>query len=218
MVRPLPVLADNPSVNATIWRCLDAIGSDVVQRRYVRLFKQNRSDNWQVMNLFRQLVIGGYLAESGYAVEPDPPLEGLTPDWLARGDSDFAIEVFTHYVDAPTRGRLESGSVALINDAHNLHRLHQSLSGKASKHRQAAETMGIGMVLAVCLDFSVMLEPQQVEESIRSPDGLFASDTGVSGVVVHQELSGRHEFLYCADLNARRPARLSAHCRWERSK
>jgi hypothetical protein len=208
-----PVIAGNPSVNATIWRCLDLLANDQATRRYRREFDRNRHDNVAVMNLYRQLVVGGYLAEMGYAVQPDVALDDLTPDWFSPGPRPILVEVFTHHADKATYDLLETGAVAYFDESRNLGRVHGAASEKALKYRALANRLNVPFMIAVCIEFSSVLTPDQIAATAAACEGVFDAPQ-VSGLLCYRHLNGCHGFWYYANMRSHRPIELPRHQAW----
>lgn len=165
------------------------------------------------MNAYRQLIIGGYLAELGYRPEPDRLIEGVTPDWFCSSPAPLMVEVFTHYPDQPTFDLLESGEVAWFRDDLNLNRIHATLTEKTVRYEDAAHASFASLVVAVCIEFASALTPEEIALSANEPDGAFAKSS-LSGILTYRGLNFQHEFRFFSNPRAARGTQLPTHHTW----
>jgi len=188
-------IAGNPSVNAEVHRCFDAIGDVTIARRFVRRFDSLRSNNWEVMNVYRELLVGGYLADCGYRVCHEKPLGTRAPDWLVDGPPPTFVEVVTHYLDNQTRLLLERGEVVYVDEEKNIDRIITAVADKATRYSRLADEAGAHLVVAVCLEFSSPISFESIDARLETESSLRAFKS-LRAVLLHTHENGRHQFHY----------------------
>jgi hypothetical protein len=206
-------IAGNPAINATIWKCFELIRSESIQRRFERLFRQHRDDEVQIMNTYRQLVVGGYLAERGLQLEAEPVVLGKTPDWVARnGQMQLLVEVFSHHGSQQVCRDIQHARVAYPDRENDRQRMFSSLLGKISKYKAPCRAKSLTLVVCVCIDFTSLYEPIEVLDDMTTGDGLLSASSELGGLLVYRHINGHHEFHYrgspATPPNARLPQRI----------
>jgi hypothetical protein len=73
-------IAENASINAAIYRCFEYVSEPDAQT-FARAFGRLPHDGDQIMHVFRELILGGFLASRGQRVAYDQRVNGQTPDW-----------------------------------------------------------------------------------------------------------------------------------------
>jgi hypothetical protein len=73
-------LAGNKEINVAIYRCFEHICEEDVQK-FVRKFRAQYHDEDQVMDTFRELILGAYLGSNGFRVRYEQSVGTRTPDW-----------------------------------------------------------------------------------------------------------------------------------------
>lgn len=185
-------IAGNPVVNAEIHRCFDAIGDITIARRFVKRFESLRRDNWEVMNIYRELLVGGFLADNGYRVRHEEPLGPLTPDWFVAGPPPTHVEVVTHYLDNSSRARLERGDIVYIDEEKNLDRIITAVTEKATKYSNLAVGEGRQLIVAVCLEFSSPIPLETVGSRLEGESSLQRFEA-LSAVLLHKHENGSQQ-------------------------
>lgn len=199
-------IAENPSVDATIRQCFALIAHDRTEREFRKRFADQRKCNWSVMNTYRELVVGGILAEKGLGPEHEPDLGGKTPDWLVRHGDQFAIvEVLTSYADNGTFEQLEAKQAAWWNDEGNLTRCEASVREKCGKYCTKCHDRNWAFVVAICLEFSSFLEFEEIASTLTAADGVFREYPTLSGVALYTYLNSEHRWRLIPNPVAIRP-------------
>jgi len=147
------------------------------------------------MNTYRELVVGGILAEKGLRPEFEPDLDGKTPDWLIRSGARCAIvEVLTSYADQRTFEQLESGQVVWANDESDLRRFDRAVRDKCGKYGAKCCERDWGFIVAACLEMSSSLELRGVACALATHDSVFQEYPALSGVALYVHSGGEHRW------------------------
>lgn len=187
--------AGNAAVNATILECFELIQDSDVEGHYLKRFKNERHDNWQVMNTFRELVIGGYFAAKGFKTSLARIGRG-TPDWrVERGRERAIVEVFTKYADEETFRELHRGDrLVYVDENREVDRLAATLREKANKYREAAEREQLRVIVASALEFSFSASAAALRSSLPHVMEEAALSPPFAGCLIYQRLNGLHRF------------------------
>lgn len=188
-------IAGNHWVNAMIHRCFDAIDDVDVEQHYLKLFKERRSNNGAVSDIYRELLIGGYLALNGLGPRLYRAIGGerQRPDWELP-HHQTVVEVFTLYAGADVLERLESGEFVHIDEERDLKRAGQKLADKARKYAALCASRALELCVAVCVEFSCILEPRQLIDDLSS--GITTGGDHLAGLLVCRSLNAQREFMY----------------------
>ncbi len=91
---------DEKTVQACINRALTYL-SPQDRGAFQKKFREQVSDEHQVMHTFRELVAGMFAARQGFTPRYEPEIEGLTPDWHFRrnGEGEFVADVLNFHID-----------------------------------------------------------------------------------------------------------------------
>ena len=200
-------IAGNKSINAMIYRCFEYIcGEDVP--KFVKKFRDQCRDENLVMHTFRELVLGAYLASSGFDVRHESKVGAKRPDWCVL-DGSLALgaiaELTNFHLDRATEDRIERqlqrGNVWLGWLEANDSRLYQSIWHKASAYKALVEEYQVAYIIAVFGEFHAAVNTDELNACLSSESGLFGLYPVLSGVLFFEEYSGRYQFTYMPNPN-----------------
>jgi len=192
-----------------IYRCFDHI-SEQDAHKFVRKFKDQLTDNTQVMHTFRELVLGAYLGSIGLNVRYEHQVDKKTPDWciLSGSSALFAIvELVNFHVDKVTQDRierqLENTGFHIGWQQPNDFRLYDVIRRKANLYRELVKVRGIPYIVAVFGEFWASVNLDELHSCLYgSSSSIFARNQDMSGVLFFEEQSGRYRFTYLPNPNA----------------
>lgn len=102
-------IAEGNVVNTKIYRCFDYI-CEGDQHKFLKKFRDRPHDQDQIMDSFRELNLGAFLASNGLNVRHDCKINRKTPDWCVV-DKKLSIlviiELSNHHVDKETQIEIE---------------------------------------------------------------------------------------------------------------
>jgi hypothetical protein len=204
-------VAENASINATIYRCFEYISEPDAQT-FVRAFGRLPHDGDQIMHAFRELILGGFLASRGQRVAYDQRVNGQTPDWSIFEEDHrlrCIVELVNFHIDRATEDE-----IALHAQARRFwsgwpdpqKRLYQSIWDKASKYKRLVEQIQVAYVIALFGEFVAAVDLDDVRQCLFAADkGLFPQYPEVSGLIFFVENGGQYAFTYLPNPLAKRP-------------
>ena len=167
------LIAESQSVNKAIYDCFYFL-NEKEQSKFVKKFKEQPHTKIQIMNTFRELLLGAYLIEKGFAVENDNLIGKKTPDWSVLNSANEVtaiVELVNHYIDNKTNGLINAkrnaGKIAIayfpdgFDPEHN--RLYSQIQDKASKYKYLVAELRCPYVVAVFMDFLANIEDTRNE-------------------------------------------------------
>src|SRR5258708_599383 len=77
-------IAGNRSINAMIYQCFKAL-DERDKQAFVKKFREQMNDAYQVMHTFRELVAGAFVAGQRFLPAYEPEIDNQTPDWRFIG-------------------------------------------------------------------------------------------------------------------------------------
>jgi hypothetical protein len=190
-------IAGNPSINRLINECFSLIGCEDARRHYLKRFRNEKGDERQLMSTFRELLIGGYFARSGYRTRRCN-ISGQTPDWqIERGNSQALVEVFTKYID---NDRFEGGpSGRWVHEAESDSKFIARMRNKIEKYSALAHQNNQSLVIAGVLDLELCLDIEQAcETAARVVQEAVAGDV-VAGCLLYENLNQHQDFRWVAN-------------------
>jgi len=203
-------------VQATIPRALSYL-SQRDQRIFLRKFKDQLSDEQQVMHTFRELLVGVFMTQQGHNPSYEPVVDGLTPDWRLGQDGAALVDVVNFHVERAVEEQidrtLEKGLFweGIIPDQSL--RFRCSLRGKAGKYDNLVAQKQVPYVVFVYEWRHAVIERALVPEWLLRADGIFEEFPALSGVFHMYErgdcridLSAGYRFDYYANPKAVHPA------------
>ena len=201
-------IAENPKINNAIYGFFDYL-NEKNQKKFVKKFKEQPHNQNQVMHTFRELILGAYLSSCGFTVDYEREIGLKTPDWTICNKSYETIaivEMAYHHIDNKTNkfivDKLKAGNKAIAyfpqcNDPDNS-RLYSTIQDKASIYRDLITELGIPYVVAVFIDFLVVIDIDELKKLLLSEnEPLFNHYSNLSGVLHFEEDDrGSYKFTY----------------------
>jgi len=182
------------------------------QRRLLKKFRDQSNDSYQIMHIYRELILGTYLSANGLNVRYHHFLHDQTPDWCIFENSSAVIgfiELTNFQIDKATeweiRKQIEAQRFALYHPHNfkNLRRLYDCIREKMGKYQPLAKKLQIPYVVAIFRWFEAEVDFEKVKSCIFHKDiGLFKEYPEVSGVLYFRESFGRYLFNYARNPNA----------------
>jgi hypothetical protein len=202
---PMPnfgTLAGNSRINETIYRCFERVHEGDIQK-FVRKFNSIPHDRVQVFHVFWELLLGAYLAECGFQVRSEWPIDGQTPDWclIDKGMRPQGIVELACFGPDAVRAQdivdqLGEAGVWCNFTAPNTQRLYASIQKKASKYKPLVNALGIPYVVSVFGEFTASVDMDELEECLFPENtGLFRLYPELSGVLYFEESGGGYQFV-----------------------
>jgi hypothetical protein len=199
-----------PTTDNLIYKCFEQL-TEADQRSFVRKFKEQLDDVQQVNHTLRELVLGAYIAGTGFKPQYEPRIDGETPEWLMTQDGTgkkLIIELVNfHLPDRAERQMWDTFTTGWMW-AHwmepNTPRAYSSIQRKMAKYKALAENNTLPYVVGVFGLFSSALTIEEVRECLEGPDALFPLYPEVSGVVFFQGVGGEYHFEYLPNPFAKR--------------
>ena len=175
-------IAGNASINTAIYRCF-AYLSERDAQSFVRRFRDQKDNNSQVMHTFRELILGGYLGQSGYHPTCTLTFGTQTPDWALWANSDEVsaiVELVNFHpaksVEDSIMEHRDAGQVWVGRVGPHGDRLQDRLEEKAAVYKSLVTTLNVPYVVAVFSEFIAALEMEDVLPHLLEPvTGLFDS-------------------------------------------
>ena len=165
-------IAGNNSINLMIYRCFGYIGDEDAPK-FVKKFKALLKDEVQVMHTFRELVLGAYLALTGFNVRYEYAVGTQTPDWCVLDESSSPKAVFeltNFHLDKVTEddidAKLQTTGVWLHWQEPNDNRLYHSIQRKASTYKAMAERISVPYVVAVFGEFTAAVNLDELNQCL----------------------------------------------------
>ncbi|MFI5379004.1 MAG: hypothetical protein ACHRHE_06895 [Tepidisphaerales bacterium] len=195
-------ISGNHRINTMIYRCFDCIAEEDV-RVFVRKFHQQAKDEDQVIHTFRELVLGAFLASSGFTVQYERPIGPKTPDWTIIDERHLPtciVELVNFHPDA-TRDReikqqLNAGNV-WCGFPSNVDRLYSRIQEKAAAYKAAVEQADVPCIVSLFGDFFAVVEHHEIRTCLfEKGTELFALYPEMSGLLFFQHGNGYYHFTY----------------------
>jgi len=212
-------LVANTSMNETIYRCFEYISkaSKEDERRFVRKFREQRTNGWQMTDTFRELVLGAHLCSKGFRARYERAVESQTPDWAVLGKDQKIVGIvevmsfhapkavedeFEDFVDEVAKRQNPLSTDVWVHwpNAHwpnNSKRLYQRIQDKISKYKGLVEKHSLPFALAKFNQFPAEVLPAELKEWLLDKEtGLFTDYPHLSGVLFFREGNGDHYLPY----------------------
>jgi hypothetical protein len=204
-------MAGNKNINDSIYRCFEYI-HETDARKFVKRFDEHRHNNTQVMHTFRELVLGAYLASSGFNVRYDNPVDASTPDCCILDETsrlNGIIELTNFHTDKKTENEIQK---TLNNRGtwvgwmpSNDNRLYQTIWEKARVYKALVEKHCVPYVIAVFGEFNAAVDMDELWSCLfHKETGLFALYSTISGVLFFEIKLGKYAFKYLPNPHADR--------------
>ena len=143
--------------------------------------------------MFRELIIGAYLATQGFRVQYSRLINDKTPDWSILGEADdlrALVEVVTFH-----RGAGET-----------IDRLYATVQGKFSVYKNLAEQHAIPYVVGIHIDFEESVDNCEISECLFHDEyGLFSLYPEVSGAIFFDIMVASYPMTYYQNPHEKRP-------------
>jgi len=202
-------LSESIAINEAIYRCFEAI-SVSNQKKFVKKFKEQPHEESQVMDTFRELVLGAFLGSSKFNIEYEREIEEKTPDWCIVDEKSkikCIIELINYHIDKVTDDEIDAKKKAgnsFIgyrpdqNDPfHN--RSYSRIQGKATYYKGLIQNNNLPYVIALFADFKSAVDYEDIKRILFGEDPIFKLYPEVSGVLFFTENLGRYSFFYFAN-------------------
>jgi hypothetical protein len=205
-------IAGNSQINRFIYLCFEHICEED-ERAFVRKFREQPQDSNEIMDTFRELVLGAYLCSRNLAARYERPVDSLKPDWSILNDGSrlgAIVELTNLHVDKATetevREQLRARGLACVwRDANrdNIDRLYHSIWRKAEAYRALIQELRVPYIVAVFGEFKAAIDEEEIRICLFDREsGLFDICPEVSGVLYFEETSGHYLFRYIHNPNA----------------
>jgi len=206
-------IAGNSQINTFIYRCFEHICEED-ERKFVKKFREQAQDSDEIMDTFRELVLGAYLCSWGFRARYEYAINSCTPDWSILNDDSrpsAIVELTNFHIDKATETEIEKqlrakGLACVWRDANrdNVDRLYRSIWHKAQVYRDLVQKLGVSYIVAVFGEFRAAIDEEEVHICLFDKEfGLFAMYPEVSGVLYFEERLGRYLFRYVHNPSAR---------------
>ncbi len=207
-------LSENSNINYDIYGYFEYI-SEKDRRKFVRKFREQPHDEYQVMHTLRELILGAFLASKGFLVCHDLEIEGKTPDWVildAQESPVGIVELINFHVDRHTEMDIEKqlkhpDPMSTVDTAHgpipvavywqkpNKERLYQRIEEKANKYERLAENNKLPYVVSVFGELRAAVKKEELHQCLfEDHGGLLAQWPTLSGVLFFEESNGTYVF------------------------
>lgn len=208
-------IAGNNSINAVIARCFTYIDKED-ERRFLRRFREQPHDQDRILHTFRELILGAFLGFNHLRVKNEYRIGGKTPDWCildSNSSISCVVELVNFHVDSHTEETIDTElrnkkSVFYLTGA-NERRLYYNIQNKITTYKKVVESFGVPYVVAVFGDFKANVDITELRSCLfGDTSGLFLLYPDVSGILFFEECSGKYQFLYIQNLQAKRAIEL----------
>jgi hypothetical protein len=207
-------IAGSKKVNYAIYYCFEHL-CDKDQQRFVKKFREQPHDSDQIMDTFRELILGAYLSSCGFGVRHEYLVESKTPDWCIldnRSDVICIVELVNFHIDAVTESQIAKERQAKPfvvywrdGNKNNVERLYYRIRDKMQKYKAVIEKLSVPYVIAIYPDYKVVVDIEELRACLYPNDtGLFQMYRHVSGVLYFEENAGQYLFRYEQNPNALR--------------
>jgi hypothetical protein len=206
-------IADNKHVNGLIYRCFEYI-CEKDQRRFVKKFQHQPHHSSEIMDTYRELILGAYLSANNPRVKYDYIIAGKTPDWCILDDRSVVIgivESTSFHIDQITKKNIElkmsaKEGICYRRDENkdNLDRLYHCIWSKVKQvYLNLAQQLKVPYVIAVFVEFDVLMDLEEFQSCLFDKQkGLLGMYPEVSGVLYFRESFGQYLFNYTHNPNA----------------
>lgn len=204
-------IAQNRNINAAISGCFERIAPTDVPK-FVRKFHSNAGNSDQCLHIFRELLVGGYLAEFGRRVSYEMIHDGDRPDWTLL-DADGEVEGIAELTNFHTERLIENeikttlrpGEVYCDWVPDPTRRLYQSIQRKVDRYDSLIGKLKCPYVVGLYLEFLAAIEADEVYEvlNVAYDGGIFSYSDRISGVLAFEEDAGQYKFTYFPSDSAR---------------
>jgi hypothetical protein len=199
-------IAESKKTNDAIYRCFEHLCEEDLQS-FVKKFREQPHDSDQIMNTFRELVLGAYLSSRGFRARHEYLVESKTPDWCIldnKSEVICVVELVNFHIDAATDNeiakQMQAKGIAVVwRDANknNVERLYYCIWDKMQKYQALIEKLRVPYIVGMFLDFKVVVDLEELRACLYPNDtGLFQMYRQVSGVLYFEEHSGQYWFRY----------------------
>jgi hypothetical protein len=206
-------IAESNNINLAISTCFNYL-SEVDQKKFVTKFKDHHHKK-QVMDTFRELILGAYLSKNNYIVEYARKIGTQEPDWtIVDKSQNFVsiIEMVAHHIDDETNtdieAQLNSGRIFASyrpdgNDPDHNH-LYSRILKKATGYKDLITELDVPYVVAIYFDFKAVIDVQETIDCLTSgEESLFKHCPYLSGVLHFEEAnSGKYGFWFIENQHA----------------
>jgi hypothetical protein len=200
------IIAESKKVNEFIYYCFEYLCEED-QRKFVKSFKSQPHDSYQVMHTFRELILGSHLIANGINARYEWRLGDKTPDWCILDEKSTVkaiVELTNFHIDNKTEKFIEkekkSNNIVLYwrdgnND--NVKRLYNAIKYKSEKYCSMANELRIPFIVALFGEFEATIEIEEVRHCILNNEyGLFAIYPQVCGLMFFEQKMGSYSFSY----------------------
>jgi hypothetical protein len=206
-------ISTNPIVNNWINTCLSMIHEED-QLKFIKEFENHKDIDYQSMHVFRELILGAYLAKCGFTVKNNTKFLNKTPDWSLINQVDnepFAIvELANIGIDKKSKDMIANGRkngdnffVFWQNQySDNLNRLSRSIIEKVEKYTEIVNKLHLSFVVSIFVEHTLQFDTCEIIDCLNGTNpGIFKKYQNLSGVIYFAENSGRYKFTYFSNEN-----------------
>lgn len=204
-------IAGNPHIDRAIYECFSKL-EERDAKAFVKKFARMASDEQQRMHVFRELLLGGFLASGGIRVRSEMRIDGQTPDWVVlgeRGEPAAIVELVNfhteHRVEREMNQARDDGGMWTGWLPDNSKRICGRIEDKAATYRGLVTQRDLPYIIAVFGEFSASVDEDDFLPCLSEPEnGLFARERHVSGFLFFEEQRGQYQFKYYPNRHALR--------------
>jgi hypothetical protein len=200
-------IAPSKNTDHAIYCCFEHL-CNKDRQRFVGKFRDQPPTSEQIMDTFRELILGAYLISRGFQARYEHSVDGETPDWciLNSGRAVIAIiEVTTFHIDAVTESdiakQMQTGGMSVYwrdGNRNNIERLYHCILSKMQKYRRLTEKLGVPYIVGIFPDRKTAVELEEVRARCLYAEnsGLFELCPHVSGVLCSEQYDQAYSFEY----------------------
>jgi len=199
-------LTPHKSINNYIYACLDVINIDD-HKKIVKKFQDKKMNLDQLMNLFRELLVGAYLQTKQLNVRYDKKLQSKTPDWAIYDENNNLagiVEVATFNIDMTSlnhiKEQLETRGRVVYWQGENKDnhlRIQQSIETKTTKYKELTDILKVPYIVSIFISFEIEFDDDEIEEILyNKSSGIFTHHKNISGVLIFSDNQNVYKFKY----------------------
>lgn len=207
-------IAESKKTNDAIYRCFEHLCKED-QQSFVKKFREQPHDSDQIMDTFRELILGAYLSSRGFRVRHEYLVESKTPDWCILDNRSAVVgivELVNFHIDAVTESeiakQMQAKGIAVVwrdRNKNNVERLYYCIWDKMRKYKPLTEKLGAPYIIGIFPDSKAATDFEEVLPCLHHNEfGLFQMYRHVTGVLYFEKNAGQYLFRYEQNPNALR--------------
>jgi menaquinone-dependent protoporphyrinogen IX oxidase len=208
-------IAESHSINEAIHHCFDYISKRDAQK-FVKKFREQPHNCEQIMNTFRELILGAYLASKNFHVQYEKNIVKRTPDWCLLNEKSEVIavvELTNFHANQATQieinEQVETKGHATYWSPDNTSRLYGSISEKIYSYKDLVSKLNVSYVVALSSHIeAAVLYQEEFLPCFTNENGLFHSYPELSGALYFENIGANYPFRYTSNPYALRAFRI----------